>query len=109
VISSGFVAEAIDWSAVEAVDDIGIAGRATIRTKHAGDTRIRLIDFGADYLNDWCAKGHLVFVVSGTMLFEREDGSRVAVHAGQSYHIPEAEPVRHRVRTINPATALVVD
>ena len=98
-----------DWSAVERTEHPGETGLAYWRTRQFGDLRVRLVDYTPGYLADhWCAKGHILFCVSGELETELEDGRRFVLTPGMSYQVADgAEP--HRSRTAVGATLFIVD
>lgn len=98
-----------DWSAVERTEHPGETGQAYWRTRQFGDLRVRLVDYTPGYLADhWCAKGHILFCVSGELETELEDGRRFVLTPGMSYQVADgAEP--HRSRTAVGATLFIVD
>ncbi len=98
-----------DWSAVERTEHPGETGLAHWRTRQFGDLRVRLVDYTPGYLADhWCAKGHILFCVSGELETELEDGRRFVLTPGRSYQVADgAEP--HRSRTAVGATLFIVD
>ena len=98
-----------DWSAVERTEHPGETGLAYWRTRQFGDLRVRLVDYTPGYLADhWCAKGHILFCVSGELETELEDGRRFVLTPGMSYQVTDgAEP--HRSRTAVGATLFIVD
>ena len=98
-----------DWSAVERTEHPGETGLAYWRTRQFGDLRVRLVDYTPGYLADhWCAKGHILFCVSGELETELEDGRRFVLTPGMSYQVADgAEP--HRSRTTVGATLFIVD
>ena len=98
-----------DWSAVERTEHPGETGLAYWRTRQFGDLRVRLVDYTPGYLADhWCAKGHILFCVSGELETELEDGRRFLLTPGMSYQVADgAEP--HRSRTPVGATLFIVD
>ena len=98
-----------DWSAVERTEHPGETGLAYWRTRPFGDLRVRLVDYTPGYLADhWCAKGHILFCVSGELETELEDGRRFVLTPGMSYQVADgAEP--HRSRTAVGATLFIVD
>ena len=98
-----------DWSAMERTEHPGETGLAYWRTRQFGDLRVRLVDYTPGYLADhWCAKGHILFCVSGELETELEDGRRFVLTPGMSYQVADgAEP--HRSRTAVGATLFIVD
>ena len=98
-----------DWSAVERTEHPGETGLAYWRTRQFGDLRVRLVDYTPGYLADhWCAKGHILFCVSGELETELEDGRRFVLTPGMSYQVADGAPP-HRSRTAVGATLFIVD
>jgi hypothetical protein len=99
-----------DWSQVPATVTRGASGSATIRTREFGPLRLRLVDYSAGYIaEDFCSKGHIIFVVAGRLLIEHEDGSRHTLSAGMSYHVADDQGAPHRVLSDGGAIIFVVD
>ena len=98
-----------DWSAVERTEHPGETGLAYWRTRQFGDLRVRLVDYTPGYLADhWCAKGHILFCVSGELETELEDGRRFVLTPGMSYQVADGAEA-HRSRTAVGATLFIVD
>jgi hypothetical protein len=98
-----------DWSTVSPTEHPGDSGRALWRTKQMGDVRIRLVEYSPGYSADhWCAKGHVIFCVAGSLEMHLRDGKLLSMKAGQSYHVGDGEPA-HRSTTAEGATLFIVD
>ena len=100
----------IDWTK-EAVSVLpGESGDAAQRTRILGDAQLRIVDYGAGYIADhWCAKGHILYVVSGAVTIEHSDGTRYELAGGMSWHAAEDEGAPHRVVTPGGARVFIVD
>lgn len=99
-----------DWSSVEAVmQQSGVSGHVTSRTRTFGDIRVRLVDYSAGYVADhWCTKGHILLCVEGELETELEDGRRFTLKPGHSYQVADGhEP--HRSSTTTGARLFIVD
>jgi len=99
-----------DWTQLAAIEIPGASGVAKARTQEIGEAQLRLIEFSPGYLADhWCAKGHVIFVVSGALAIEHQDGrAACALSAGMSWCV--ADDARgHRVRSEHGATIFVLD
>lgn len=73
-----------------------------------GSERIRLVEFGLDFVEPgWCDTGHVGYVVSGRFQVAFEDGIR-AFKAGDGLHIPPDTPHRHHA-TDEVATVFLVE
>ena len=98
-----------DWAAVEAEEHPGETGKATWRTRQLGDIRVRMVEYSRGYLADhWCAKGHVILCLAGSLDIELRDGKRLAMKAGESYQVGDGEPA-HRSRTAEGAKLFIVD
>ena len=74
-----------DWAEVAPSIQDGKTGIATARTRQFGDLQLRLMEYSAGYVGDhWCHKGHIVYVISGDLVIEHEDGVRYVVKPGAS-------------------------
>jgi hypothetical protein len=73
--------------------------------------QVRLVEYGAGYLADhWCAKGHVIYVVVGTLSIDHEDGTPARnLAAGMSWCVGDGEGPAHRVRSETGATVFIVD
>ncbi len=98
-----------NWEAVPATEHPGASGVARIRVVEAGELRVRIVEYSANYLADhWCTRGHFVHVLEGELIMELEDGRSFTVASGASFQVAdEVDP--HRGRTIAPAKVLVID
>ena len=80
------------------------------RTLEFGETRVRRVDYSPGYLADhWCDRGHILFVVSGTLDTELRDGRRFTLTAGTSYQVSDFGDAAHRSSTATGATLFIVD
>jgi hypothetical protein len=105
-----FPTGAIDWSQIEAVVQAGETGMAESRTCNFDEIRMRLVTYSAGYKADhWCAKGHILHLLSGALLMEYADAGSVALSQGMSWHSADDASPPHRVVTASGATALIID
>lgn len=98
-----------DWSRVAPTRHPGETGFALWRTLEAGNIRVRMVEYSADYLADhWCSRGHVLLVLTGELVTELQGGQTFTLTAGQSYQVADdADP--HRSRTRHGATLFIVD
>ncbi|WP_029264230.1 MULTISPECIES: DHCW motif cupin fold protein [unclassified Microbacterium] len=97
------------WAEIERTVHPGITGQAVWRSQQIGDTRIRMVEYSPGYVADhWCSRGHVLFVVEGTLETELEDGRTFTLHAGQSYQVG-TDMEAHRSSTETGARLFVVD
>jgi hypothetical protein len=98
-----------DWAIVETTEHPGDTGVALWKTKNFGAIRVRMVEYSAGYSADhWCAKGHLLLCLSGSLAMELADGMRLALAPGQSYHVGDGDPP-HRSSTKTGAKLFIVD
>jgi hypothetical protein len=106
----GFPIGLIDWGRVPASVAPGESGESKARSCQVGEFQLRLVDYSAGYVADhWCSKGHLVFVVTGAVTIEYQDGRKHALTAGMSYHVADYDGPPHRALSTTGATIFVVD
>lgn len=98
-----------DWSRLPETEHPGASGRAYWKTLEQGNIRVRLVRYTPGYqANHWCDRGHVLFVLSGELVTELQDGSRHVLGPGTSYQVASgAAP--HRSRTDTGATLFIVD
>ena len=91
---------AIPWKSSEA----GVREKQPVRGNH----HIRLVEFSEDFVEaDWCRKGHIAFVVRGTI--EIDFGTRVfTFKAGDGLFIPPDESSKHKARVPNGTATLFI-
>lgn len=100
---------AIDWSCIPAVVYAGENGTAAARSRILGGITLRVVAYSGGYMADhWCAKGHILHVISGSLVIEHEDETRTTVSTGMSWHAPDGA-VAHRVLCDSGATVLIID
>lgn len=99
-----------DWSCVPESAHQDASGTVRARTVPFGEIQLRLIEFSTDYVaQEWCSKGHIVFVVTGELTIEHQNGQRYALGPGMSYQVGDNGGPPHRVRSQSGARVFVVD
>jgi hypothetical protein len=99
----------VDWATIEPTVHPGERGVAHWRTQHAGDIRLRVVEYSPGYCADhWCAKGHILFVLDGLLDTELADGRTVRLTAGMSYQVAD-DSMPHRSTTTDGARLFIVD
>lgn len=97
------------WEDVPETEHPGETGRAYWKTQQYGGVRVRVVRYSPGYLADhWCRRGHVLLVLSGTLVTELEGGPAVTLAAGESYTVAD-DARAHRSRTQTGATLFVVD
>ena len=98
-----------DWNGVPETEHPGETGAAYWKTQQYEGVRVRVVRYTPGYLADyWCKRGHVLFVVSGTLETEVQGHSTVTLSAGQSYAVAD-DASSHRSRTSTGATLFIVD
>jgi hypothetical protein len=68
-----------------------------------------LVEFSANYRADhWCSRGHIVFVLEGSLVTDLADGRRVETPAGTGFQVGDGEP-GHRSSARSGAKVFIVD
>lgn len=102
--------QTVDWSTMEAELHKGETGEAIWRKFEKGNIRARIVEYSPGYLADhWCARGHVLFVIEGSIISELEDGSKEELSAGMGYVAEDDEKNRHRSFSPNGAKLFIVD
>lgn len=98
-----------DWSSLQETEYPGETGCAYWKTQQYGDVRVRMVRYTPGYLADhWCRRGHVLLVLTGTLVTELQDGAAVTLTAGQSYTVAD-EVSSHRSRTHTGASLFIID
>jgi hypothetical protein len=101
---------AISWPEVPETLHPGEAGHATWKTVEKGNIRVRLVTYSPGYLADhWCSRGHVIHILSGSMVSELKDGSTTAMNAGMTYMMSDDASNPHRSFTESGVTLFIVD
>ncbi len=68
-----------------------------------------MVEYSENYLADhWCAKGHILFCLSGELTTELDDGRIYVLKPGMSYQVAD-QAEAHRSSTKHGATLFIVD
>ena len=101
---------ATDWSSVPETIHAGERGEARWRSFHAGDLRVRMVDYSPDYLADhWCDRGHVLLVLDGELRTELRDGRTFTLTPGMSYQVSDLGDAPHRSSSVTGARLFIVD
>jgi quercetin dioxygenase-like cupin family protein len=84
-------------------------GRARLKELSAHGKRLRLVEFLPGFSDpNWCAKGHVLYVLEGVIESEYEDHISTR-RAGEAYVLPPGMKHRSRNPFTAPARLLIVD
>jgi hypothetical protein len=98
-----------DWQNVPVTEQPGEAGMALWRTLQFGDLRVRVVQVSAGYLaEEWCQKGHVLFVLEGELETRFPDRETVTLKAGMSHEVSDGL-TSHKSYSRNGARLFVVD
>ena len=81
---------------------------ARFKVYRHGGKQLRLLEFSAEFVEpDWCEKGHVGFVLEGTL--EVDFNGRVVVYPqGSGIFISGGSAAAHKARSITPLVRLVL-
>ncbi|HVZ26218.1 MAG TPA: DHCW motif cupin fold protein [Sediminibacterium sp.] len=87
----------------------GTSGQSSWRTFYRENIRIRQVIYSPGYLADhWCAKGHIIYCIAGSMETELDHGEKYLLEAGQVYTVGDHHG-QHRTYSANGCTLFIVD
>lgn len=99
----------IDWNSVDVTKQTGIEGFGYRRTVQVGEICMQKVEYTPGYIADhWCLKGHILFVVEGTLLMQFQDGREFELAAGTSYYLAD-NTSPHRSVTNTGVKLIIVD
>lgn len=99
----------LDWSTIIDTVKPGDSGFSSTKEIKVNDMKYRIIDYSPGYLADhWCQKGHIVFVLEGTLISELADGNSSVLSKGMGYVVSD-DLSSHRSRTDVGAKLLIID
>lgn len=100
----------VNWNTIPKEEYNGATGRAVWRTFSLGNVRARVVEYSPGYLADhWCPRGHVLFVMEGSIISELEDGSKEELTVGMGFIAEDDEGNRHRSYSPNGAKLFIVD
>jgi hypothetical protein len=104
-----FPFEVTDWSSVETSEHPGENGVAKWRSRSFDGIRVRVVEYPAGYAaQDWCKKGHVLFVLEGELHTELKDGRRFVLGPGMSYQVGD-DQLAHKSETTTGVKLFIVD
>lgn len=104
-----FPFQTLNWANIHTEMHTATTGNALWKVFKMGDTRIRMVEYSANYLADhWCDKGHIIYCISGEMTTTLEDGREYILSAGMTYHVGDNSD-KHSSRSANGCRLFIVD
>jgi len=99
----------IDWSKLKPTVQPDKNGDVISRVFEMGNIRVRVVEFPPDYQADeWCSKGHAVYVLEGELITELADGQKIILPAGTSFVVAD-DHGSHRAYTEKSTKLFIVD
>lgn len=90
----------IDWQTV--------GPYCRVKVLSSGQQQLRLVEFQKGFEEEgWCEKGHIGYVVEGSLEIEFPDQT-VSAQAGDAILIPGGHPTRHRAHVIGESVQLLL-
>lgn len=102
--------ELIDWQNEEKTEVKGLTSNLFQKTKKYNDLRIRLIEKMPGYRADhFCKKGHVIYIIEGSMVVEFENGENVTVSGGQSILLSDDHEFGHSTYSEKGVKYFIID
>jgi hypothetical protein len=99
----------VDWDSVPETEHTGETGAAYWKTQQYDGVRVRIVRYTPGYLADhWCKRGHVLFVMDGSLDTEVKGQETVTLSQGMMYAVAD-DASSHRSRTATGATLFIVD
>jgi quercetin dioxygenase-like cupin family protein len=99
----------VNWSKIEKEKHNGEKGFALWQTIMMSDIRIRMVEYSAGYIADhWCSKGHVIYCIKGKMTTALQDGRKMKLKKGMSYHVGDNSEA-HRTSSKKGCKLFIVD
>ena len=100
----------LNWVNIPVEEYPGKYGTSHWRSFNSGALRVRIVDYGPEYLADhWCDRGHVLHLLSGELTVELADGREVYLGSGSSFCVSDYGDAAHRVRTLSGCRVFIVD
>jgi hypothetical protein len=105
----GIPYEIFDLEKQQIEEHSGESGKAYWKTINRGNIRIRIVEYSKGYLADhWCKKGHVVFILEGSVESELKDGKKDILKKGMGYIVGD-NLSEHRSYSETGVKMLIVD
>ena len=101
--------EIINWDNVPKEIHAGDSGTAHWQILQVGDIRVRMVEYSRAYVADhWCSKGHIIFCIYSEMETTLQDGRKMLLKKGMSYHVGDKNE-SHRTASKEGCKLFIVD
>jgi hypothetical protein len=102
--------EVMDWSCVPPAEHAGAAGASLWRVWERDGLRVRRVTYSPGYQSDhWCARGHVLMVVRGSITIRLKDGRSYELGPGMSFAAGDDETNPHLASSVRGADVFIVD
>jgi glyoxylate utilization-related uncharacterized protein len=99
----------VDWQNIPSEQTPGKTGFTISKMHMMGDTKIRLVEYSANYTADhWCDKGHILFVLEGELEIQYKNETCHVVKKGMSYLVGD-DSMAHMAVSKEGAKILIID
>jgi len=99
-----------DWENTDAIEHRGQSGTSHWRAFEKGNLRVRVVDYSQGYVSDhFCARGHVLLVLKGTLRIRLKDGNEYILSSGMSFQVGDDENNPHLAYTEDGARVFIVD
>ena len=99
----------VDWQDIPSDQVKGKAGFTISKLQMMGDTKIRLVEYSANYIADhWCDKGHVLFVLEGELEIHYQNETSHLVKKGMTYLVGD-DSMAHMAVSKEGAKVLIID
>jgi hypothetical protein len=98
------------WDGLPAVEHPGAGGTSFWRTFERDGLRLRVVTYSAGFKSDhWCARGHVLHVLRGSITIKLKDGRSHELAAGTGFAAGDDEANPHRAESARGADVFIVD
>ena len=99
----------VDWQNIASDQSSGKIGFFSFKSQMMGDTKIRLVEYSANYIADhWCDKGHILFVLEGELEIHYQNETSHLVKKGMTYLVGD-DSMAHMAVSKEGAKVLIID
>jgi quercetin dioxygenase-like cupin family protein len=100
----------VEWHRLPATRAVGEQGFSLARSIDMGELTIKRVHYSPGYSADhWCDKGHILFVLEGSLKTTLRDGRTFTLHAGDSYQVSSLGDAAHRSSTETGVELFIVE
>lgn len=99
----------INWENIPTEKANGTTGFVLAKTVELPTFKIRQLSFSENYEADhWCEKGHIIYVLKGTLIIAYNDGTHITISTGNSLILGD-NISSHKAKTEIQTQILIID